>query len=279
MYHKDIFQKIARMGAAAIVGAMLVGVTMSSCEKDDDGLFVPPADLTTSEMVQLVEDANEMVKEAPLLTLNGLGSETDNGATYTLAAEAQYDRAGKTHSHTKYFNSILAEFTFVDNTTLHSFTKAESQADFLANKYTEKKAKRTIAPDDSYFSYGEDFVSGLNSPSYTWSWKVEGSALVGTQTANIASTSSRVSTYEITLGADRRYKNITHTATYTYAKRTEISVATVRFSYDAAPSLSLFSTSEFEEELGWNAKFADGNKKVFAPNLWDFSRPHFIKFP
>jgi hypothetical protein len=128
----------------------------------------------------------------------------------------------------------------------------ESIDDFTQNKgeksYTVEELSTSYL--DNYFGSSSDnnYISGFDDPSYTWTWKVSGTAIVGTRTYTGTSFSS---TYvlEIRLDTDKRFKSLRITSTYTENGVTNTSGGTETITYNANPYFpSGFNKADFKPE-------------------------------
>jgi hypothetical protein len=207
---------IARMGKVALVGAMVaVAVPLaSSCSKDEDdprGTYAPPADLATADIVKLVKDANAVFKAAQKVAITETGTDTEDGVVISEKEESQIDKVGKKYLHTEYIDNNLVEFTYIEADKRYDYDwDVETLDELNQNKGEKSYILKNLSADDIDDYFGDDngdCISGLDNSYYTWTWKVEGSALVGTRTSTESSYSQTIK-YEITLDADKRFKSV-----------------------------------------------------------------------
>jgi hypothetical protein len=250
---------IARMGRVALVGAMVAAALpfVSSCSKDDEnaGVYVPPADLSTAEIVQLVKNANAAFSTAKQYTLVEYETGKEDGMEYTYKSERQVDKVAKKRLRTtsitvpsQNVNNLLTNFSYIEDSKDYYFDwDIDSPEDLITGTGKSYTLYNLTAEDlNSYFGDGEDFVYGLDDSYYIWTWKVENGMLVGRRTNSL----SYYYKYELTLDADKRFKNEVYTSGYNINDVTYTIITSI--SYDANPTFPAgFNKADFKENNGW----------------------------
>jgi hypothetical protein len=251
---------IVRMGRVALVGVVVAAAipVVSSCSKDDSegaGVYVPPADLSTAEIVQLVKNANAEWRATQKYTVIEVRTVTENGISGTDKEEEQVDKAAKKRLRTNYIpvpaqniNNLPVNFSYIEDSKEYYFNWSINSPEDFINGTGKSYTLYNVSSEglNEYFGEGYDFIYGLDDPSYTWTWKVENAALVGTRTY----TSAYVYKYEITLDAEKRFKSVKYTYSYTDEGITETRTYDVTITYDANPTFPAgFNKADFKEDL------------------------------
>jgi hypothetical protein len=245
--------RIARMGKVALTGAAVVAAIplASSCGDDeDDNFYAPPANLDEAGIVQLVKDANAAFAEEQKYTITDIGSGVEDGLVFTARGERQVDKVNKKYLYIVSINNKVIDFLYVENGKKYDFFWGfTSVDDFTQGKGEKHYTLEDLDAEDLYGYFGNSgLINLLEDLGYTWTWKVAGTALVGTRTY-IGTSYSSTYILEIRLDTDKRFKSINVTSIYIKDGITETQVSTETIAYNANPSFpSGFNKADFKPQ-------------------------------
>ena len=251
-----------RMKSVAIV---VLCLTMNACDKegdDDDGTYSVPDNISVAEAKTLIEDANKKLREVSKLTFILTEIEKRDGVNVSVKYEAQLDRDAKKIYEVVYRSvpnkpETLAGFSLKDgNAGKRHRYDLETDDNYNYANYPDgarKTYELTCPFTDAakYYGYLKEYIK----LEEIYSISVADGKIIAKGINSYSS--GDTTTYEVSLNADKSYKQVKETTKYSGNTKERGRETTLRYSSSIGGLPSGLSESVFGGDNDQTSQYAE----------------------
>jgi hypothetical protein len=191
-------RKIRKIRKVVISAAiLLLAAGFGACNKDDDDVFTPDANLTREQIIELVAQARmASLVTAPEITIEISGKFTSNagGGSYSSLSQSRNRNTRKMYIEAK--SSIQKDNLSVTN---YEYTEDFKQYSYTLSGGKLTKTSRNLT--DAYWNEFTYYLENFKNELIGYTWKVEGNTLVGTEIGTSV-------TYTYTLNSNKQLASV-----------------------------------------------------------------------